>query len=204
MDNVWVNGIVYRLNHKHKTATIVKVEEVYPVIVIPDKVMTNYAEYAVIGIESAVFYKMDLQQIYLPPTMKKIGNNAFCGCTKLEKIMCDNVECVQIGQLAFTGCHSLMVVQFSGEVSVAKNCFYNCRNIRQIILRAIGKIEGSTFNSCKNLHEIHFTSPKQLIIEPNAILGCENLEEIKIHGSVIDNAGILDLAYEGISVSVGI
>ena len=204
MDNICINDVVYQLNRKRHTATIVKVEEVYPIIVIPENITDGYDMFNVVGIKSAVFHKLsDLEQVYLPPTIKKIGSHAFSECPKLEKVVCDNKDCVKIGNLAFAGCHSLMEINISGEVELSANVFYNCRNIREIKLKVIGEIVSSTFNNCPNLHELHMLSNKPLIIGYGAIYGCENLNTIHINGSVVDNAGILNLAYEGLSISIG-
>ena len=204
MDNICVNGIVYRLNQKRKTATIVKAEEVYPVIVIPEQVTNGYEMFDVVGIESAIFHKCpDLQQIYLPPTLTKIGRHAFSECVNLEKITCNNRKCLKILNLAFAGCRSLMNVDIAGEVTLESNVFYNCKNIRQIKLNVIGEIVSSTFCGCDNLHELHFLSYKHLIINPNAFYYCTSLDTINIHGTVEDYSGILDLAYTGVSVTVG-
>lgn len=201
MDNVWVNGIVYRLNRKNNTAKIVKVEEVYPVIVIPETVTDGADMFKVVSVETAVFHKLkDLRQVQLPSTIIKIGRHAFSECPNLEKIVCNNKQCMKIWNLAFTGCHSLTEIDISGEVILETNVFYNCRNIRQIKLHVVGDIVSGTFNGCPNLHELYFLSKKHIVINPNAIYYCPNLDTIHINGSVEDYAGILDLAYEGVSI----
>lgn len=202
MDYVSVKGIVYQLNHKDKTATIASVEILNTIdCVIPEYVMAYDDVFSVTGIKSAVFYQTALRQIHLPPTMQSIGTNAFGCCPKLEIVTCNNLKCLRIGSLAFARCLSLKSVEFTGDVFLSKNCFYNCQNIREIRLNAVETIEANVFNGCKNLQEIYFTSPEQIRIEQDAICFCENLKKIEIRGQLIDNAGILDLAYTGVHVS---
>lgn len=82
----------------------------------------------------------NLRRVVLPPTVRKIGANAFYGCTGLtgSVVIGENIE--SIGKSAYYGCSSVTDVQFRAVNctfmggSVSTTVFGNCRSIRKVTI----------------------------------------------------------------------
>ena len=77
-----------RLNERDKTIKIVAcTNNTADTLVLPDKHVEGGVTYTVTEIGEGVFKDFTaLRTVYLPATLKKIGKNAFAGCTLLEEI----------------------------------------------------------------------------------------------------------------------
>ena len=141
-----------------------------------------------------------LTAVYVPSTVKDIGNNAFFGCDNLDRVSIQGGN-LKIGTYAFASCRSLKRVVFNGAAAELGNyAFTNCRKIAiyytqnvttigecafigsglsgELDLRGVKNIKSSAFNGCeitsitlgKNLSEIG----------PSAFFNCDDLNEIKL------------------------
>ena len=83
--------------------------------------------------DMALFGCTSITTLHLPSTLKKIGKNAFNGCTNLQKI--ENVprQLNFIGDNAFKSCNGLTEVRLPKKVKVGTDAFHGCTNL---ILRA--------------------------------------------------------------------
>ncbi len=148
-----------------------------------------------------------LKEIILPDTIKSIGESAFYGCSKLDKINFGK-SVTSIGFQAFYGCTSLTSITIPKTVTdMGKSLFNNCTNLKTVIfeegIKSIGEyslyhLEGltnvtipdsitsigfSAFSGCKNLTSITFG--KNLTeIGDWSFEGCEALKSITIPDSV--------------------
>lgn len=89
----------------------------------------------------------------------------------------------RIGEAAFSGCTDLREADFSGSKLLAEipsHIFLRCENLAKIKLPpAAKKIGVSAFNNCRALSEL--TLPAKLEQVDNfAFTGCTNLKELKI------------------------
>ena len=141
-----------------------------------------------------------LTAVYVPSTVKDIGDSAFFGCNNLDRVSIQGGN-LKIGNSAFAGCRSLKRVVFNGAAAeLGNNAFTNCSKIAiyytqnvtaigecafigsglsgELDLRGVKNIKSGAFNGCeitsitigKNLSEIG----------PSAFFNCDDLNEIKL------------------------
>lgn len=141
-----------------------------------------------------------LTAVYVPSTVKDIGDSAFFGCNNLDRVSIQGGN-LKIGNRAFAGCRSLKRVVFNGAAAeLGDYAFWDCSKIAiyytqnvtaigecafigsglsgELDLRGAKNIKSGAFNGCeitsitfgKNLSEIG----------PSAFFNCDDLNEIKL------------------------
>ncbi|MFR7932864.1 MAG: leucine-rich repeat protein [Acutalibacteraceae bacterium] len=141
-----------------------------------------------------------LTAVYVPSTVKDIGDSAFFGCNNLDRVSIQGGN-LKIGNRAFAGCRSLKRVVFNGAAAelgdyafgdCSKIAIYYTQNVTaigecafigsglsgELDLRGVKNIKSGAFNGCeitsitigKNLSEIG----------PSAFFNCDDLNEIKL------------------------
>lgn len=141
-----------------------------------------------------------LTAVYVPSTVKDIGDSAFFGCNNLDRVSIQGGN-LKIGNRAFAGCRSLKRVVFNGAAAelgdyafghCSKIAIYYTQNVTaigecafigsglsgELDLRGAKNIKSGAFNGCeitsiaigKNLSEIG----------PSAFFNCDDLNEIKL------------------------
>ena len=141
-----------------------------------------------------------LTAVYVPSTVKDIGDSAFFGCNNLDRVSIQGGN-LKIGNQAFAGCRSLKRVVFNGAAAeLGDYAFWHCSKIAiyytqnvtaigecafigsglsgELDLRGAKNIKSGAFNGCeitsitigKNLSEIG----------PSAFFNCDDLNEIKL------------------------
>lgn len=141
-----------------------------------------------------------LTAVYVPSTVKDIGDSAFFGCNNLDRVSIQGGN-LKIGNRAFAGCRSLKRVVFNGAAAeLGDYAFWGCSKIAiyytqnvtaigecafigsglsgELDLRGVKNIKSGAFNGCeitsitigKNLSEIG----------PSAFFNCDDLNEIKL------------------------
>ena len=155
----------------------------------------------VVSIAKQAFYESKtLTAVYVPSTVKDIGNRAFSGCHNLDRVSIQGGN-LKIGASVFRNCSSLKRVVFNGAAAeLGDYAFASCSNIAiyytqnvttigecaflgsglsgELDLRGVKNIKSSAFNGCeitsitlgKNLSEIG----------PSAFFNCDDLNEIKL------------------------
>ena len=141
-----------------------------------------------------------LTAVYVPSTVKDIGDSAFFGCNNLDRVSIQGGN-LKIGNRAFACCRSLKRVVFNGAAAeLGDYAFWDCSKIAiyytqnvtaigecafigsglsgELDLRGVKNIKSGAFNGCeitsitigKNLSEIG----------PSAFFNCDDLNEIKL------------------------
>ena len=141
-----------------------------------------------------------LAAVYVPSTVKDIGDSAFFGCNNLDRVSIQGGN-LKIGNRAFADCRSLKRVVFNGAAAgLGDYAFWDCSKIAiyytqnvtaigecaflgsglsgELDLRGVKNIKSGAFNGCeitsitigKNLSEIG----------PSAFFNCDDLNEIKL------------------------
>ena len=121
-------------------------------ITIPDSVTS-------IG-ESAFRDCTGLTSITIPDSVTTIGSSAFRDCTGLTSIIIPD-SVTSIGESAFSGCTGLTNITIPDSVtSIGYRAFSGCTNLETITIPKNAKFNssGCTFNNCKNLKNVKFSS----------------------------------------------
>ena len=107
--------------------------------------------------------------------VKKIGKNAFKGCSNIESIDAPNVEIV--GDEAFARCEKLATLDLPNIKNVGVDAFQGCEQLKEIALgKSLTTISGSSFKNCKSLTTISiedgggYKALQNAIISPNKTL----------------------------------
>lgn len=138
-----------------------------------------------------------ITNVYLPESLKEIGDHSFDGCSSLLQITIPK-KIKNIGFCAFRGCASLVeIVIPKGVNAIDSSAFEDCINITGIIIpdsvKRIGKYEGgilwgSVFEGCKKLADIEL-SAKLKYIPDSAFRGCRSLKKVVLPNEVKEIGG---------------
>ena len=105
------------------------------------------------GLGKHVFaYQNELEEVFLPTTLKTIENDAFGTCEKITTlILPDSVE--KIGDRAFLGCKSLTTLHLgSGLKELGKSVFTSCVELPSLLLpKSLTITQETLFLSCNKL-----------------------------------------------------
>lgn len=78
-------------------------------------------------------YYLNSSSYTVPNTVKKIGDNAFLGCTQLEMVTVSN-NVIMIGNSAFDGCNELLTVRIGAKVSsINGTAFEGCVKLKEFV-----------------------------------------------------------------------
>ena len=143
----------------------------------------------------------------IPPSVTKIGGEAFDGCESLTSITIPPLV-TKIGEFAFFGCKNLTSITIPESVTeIGDGAFEDCSNLTFITLpESLTEIEKRAFSRCSSLTSItipesvteigdcaffHCSSLASILIPPSvteigqrAFLGCSSLTSITIPESV--------------------
>lgn len=168
-----------------KTATITKVvleDSDKGIIEIPDEIEFLGKYYKVIEIdERHVFQGSKLKKITFPKYLEKIKSYILDGQDKLEEVIFNGPTSIE--PYAFSTCINLESVVWKDVISeypvqICYEAFYECRNLKKIILHPnTTKIETSSFSKCCSLESI--TLPYSLeYVEKNIFRDCKELSKL--------------------------
>ncbi len=176
------NGIIYELNPDAKSYSVIgfnwldKSEEGVWVTVpetfrsLPVTEIGEYAfgidkYYRIIGVTlpetvtvigNSAFKNSQITEIKLPSGLKKIGDEAFYGTEKLEKIVIPDTV-TMIGQRAFakSGIKSLTLPNGKDEVTIGGEAFRDCVGLTELVITdAVASIEDNAFLDCTSVKEL--------------------------------------------------
>ena len=148
----------------------------------------------------------------MPPTLKKIGNSAICGCSNLISVEL-NEGLEDIGNNAFSACSSLTSITLPSTLKYIRyRAFYNCRNIEfgnLVITEGVKTIGSYSFYYCLGIKSLK-TPTTLFMIAQNTFNNCYNLENIELgeglriitDGAFIGCSGLVSEAYENQRVTL--
>jgi len=185
-------------------------EQGYQVVGITDQTISNivipkyYEGLPVVEIEIGAFRdNRNIVSVYIPSTVKSIGNSAFSQCENLETVILSeglevitnfafswctdlvNIDLPQsltaIGPYAFNDCSSLMNVDLPAGLTVLGDAaFDGCTSLQSITIPdTIEGIESFVFQNCTSLANV--TLPNTITyIDDYAFYGCTSLTEFSL------------------------
>lgn len=143
---------------------------------VPDAVSFTLTEVQ----EGAFWGSPFLENIVLPATVKKVGNNAFTECKKL-KIVSLPAGLTALGEEAFKGDSALTEITLPKEITtIQPGTFQGCESLKKVNMSSELKIIGNrAFQGCKSLET--FDVPGDVTtLGDQAFAQCETLRQISI------------------------
>ena len=199
------DGIEYRLDLRHKTATVLhKNYEDKEVVVIPQNVsykesefrVTSIADYSFSGCSKLTNITLpegitslgkycfslcsSLTNITLPKGITSLGSGCFYGCSGLTNITLSE-GITSLGEYCFSDCSSLTNITLpKGITSLGSGCFYGCSGLTNITLsEGITSLGEYCFSDCSSLTNI--TLPKGITsLGSGCFYGCSGLTNITL------------------------
>lgn len=97
---------------------------------------------------------MNIEEIILPSSIRKLRKNAFTGCESVKKITLPK-RIKKIEEKTFYKCNKLeeLVIPDSVEV-IEKNAVYQCKALKKVVLSKHLKKTSVVFNKCYSLRKI--------------------------------------------------
>ena len=170
-------------------------------VVIPSSVVYNGKTYLVTGIDNHAFDDSDVTSVFIPNTVKSIGNSAFAYCALLKDIQIPS-SVTTFGSSVFTGsgltnpvtCGNTLLYcppSYEGEYHIpmgitviSGSVFSGCSKITKVIIpHGVKKIDSYTFHYCDALESVCIPSTVEYI-SVSAFSGCSSLKECVLPPSV--------------------
>lgn len=127
-------------------------------------------------LEEACHQREDLEEVYLPSSMKVIGPVAFAECPNLRRVVL-NHGLEEIGDGAFLGAISLTDIDLPSTLKeIGSMAFYSCGIGEVSVPESVSHIGESCFWECMNLRKADVLNP-QCLIDEDAFAECPNLTE---------------------------
>ncbi len=119
-----------------------------------------------------------------PEAEISIGKYAFAECTALERVEI-NVKEANIGEGVFKGCSSLNRVTINGEkLDFGRDAFKGCTNLETVTLSAFGEtIEDGMFCDMPNLFDVKIGAGAKLV-KNGAFKNCARLKYVHLPGTL--------------------
>lgn len=190
-DNKDDQGLTYTLHADH-TATVANYDNSTQdgVIDIPDTVTKDNIDYTVTAIGNKAFESLNVSSVFIPATVRSIGDSAFGYCKALTTVtFAEGSQLKSIERAAFYGTEHahprFKEIKIPDSVeTIGNGAFYDCRDLERITLpSALQKLSNSTFYDCTALSEVTFPASLKTI-EKSAFSGCRKLSEVKLPASL--------------------
>ncbi len=186
LDEVEVDGIVYRLNKSDKTAEVYSAKTyISGNIEIPEYVEFNNERFVVTSLGEKCFeYCSSLTSITLPNSITSLGDGCFYQCASLTSIILPN-SITSLGDYCFWECRSLTSITLPSSItSLGGGFFVGCRSLTSITLpNGITSLGASCFNGCSGLTSI--TLPNGITsLGTGCFSGCSGLASITLPNGI--------------------
>ena len=135
----------------------------------------------VVAIDEEAFKETDITSVSIPWTVKKIDEDAFAGCTKLQAVgLTDGL--MYISDAAFYGCTSLLSVTLPSTLfSVGYYGFAACTSLEEVTVKGNTAIGSRAFDGDVALKTfaVESTAEGMYAVKDNAFSDCSALREIR-------------------------
>ncbi len=160
-------------------------------------------------IEESAFARMDLREVTLPASLRRIGQHAFAGCAQLQAVsLAEGLDIIgwgafencgelsflvipatvqSIGPFAFHRCARLAEVRFMGGVRTIGNlAFTDCRQLRELTLpEGTERIESTAFSGCGSLTRVSLPDSLRFL-GAKAFACCTSLRELRVPAGLME------------------
>lgn len=132
----------------------------------------------------------DATAVYLPSTVKSIGNAAFRSCNRYNEYTISLPEGLErIGDYAFQYCLTSAFNIPSSVTEIGEGAFSNCEYITEIVIpEGVKAIKSYTFSSCDRLTSVTLPNGVESIGD-SAFSYCEKLETITMPSNLREIGG---------------
>ena len=143
----------------------------------------------VVAIEKKAFtYNNDILSVYIPASVKTIGERAFDRCKNLRTVTIeDNSQLTKMENGAFLDCEQLTDITFGNNSkleSLGLWVFQNCKKLTHVVLPDELKVISSyVFSGCENLESINIPS-KVTTLGSAVLTSCPKLQSLTMPQSV--------------------
>lgn len=148
----------------------------------------------VVAIDKEAFWTCyDLKTVFIPSSVRFIGDRAFYGCRRLKDIRLP-ASLETIGNEAFAACSAIKELEIpNGVTRIEDQCFMGCTSLESIKLPDnLIHIGEKAFYNCDSLTEIYI--PEGVgYIGKYAFAECEKLEKITFGGSSDEWKEMMDI-----------
>ena len=150
--NAHVEGLVYKINEKAKTAIVIACEKT-GYVTIPESISFLGDEYVVKAIGDEAFaHNRQIEGVTIPGTIETIKNSAFSFCKEL-KVVDIKYGVKKIGNDVFWKCEKLNKVNLPASLTkIGSGAFRFCLSLKEIIVPAsVTSIGNFAFWGCDKL-----------------------------------------------------
>lgn len=127
-----------------------------------------------------------LETVTIAGLQGSLRGGCFAGCTRLRSVAVSSEQPFIVGSGCFGGCSAL--VAFSGAVKeVRANAFRGCGALRSFPFEMVEKIWHGAFSQCTELTKVKLEHPSGAKLLGRPFVGCLNLAEFYLGGTVRAN-----------------
>ena len=135
------------------------------------------------SIYSSCFKESGIEEINIS-SVTELGDSVFKNCENLKKVIF-NESLTKIPNYLFSGCVSLVDVDFPTAVTELGDCSYQNTGITKVNLPNISNFGDEVFDGCKKLESFEATSSDIKEIPDGMFNGCEKLTNLKLSDSLV-------------------
>eukprot|EP00980_Cylindrotheca_fusiformis_P028604 scaffold22616_cov90-Cylindrotheca_fusiformis.AAC.1 len=132
-------------------------------------------------LKSILYQGQEKEEVGIPSSVKVIDDQAFGDCRRLARLVL-NEGLKRIGEEAFCGCRCLTEVEIPSTVNVIDNwAFWRCMRLEQLGLNeGLEQIGKGAFYECESLTEVEIPSSVN-VIDSRTFCQCVRLERIALN-----------------------
>ena len=157
---------------------------------IPSTYGDGEAEGIVTTLPNSAFFGADkFTEVFIPSSIKTIGNDGFYRCEKLTDVhFAENSVLESIGNYGFQRCHSLVSVTLPKSVkTLGERVFDELNNLESVVFEEGNELESigdGCFGGCPKLKTIKFTETSKFTVVDYTFQELASLEELDLPNSV--------------------
>lgn len=134
------------------------------------------------------FYNTGIESVFIPKSVTKIGQKAFWHCSDLTTVGFDrNSSFKTLPKECFKDCKSLKNITFGRIEFLDSLVFNNCSSLERVDLTNVLSIDSTAFDGCTNLTDVIYQNTdaeEKATVSKQAFDNLESLETVMLGNSV--------------------